>query len=74
MPDKVMPIHRAHPWSEVIERREREGKRSKRTIALRAILKNHVNPGTFGVGATDILAGVVVFTISAYTTNPNNVG
>jgi hypothetical protein len=54
--------------------REREGKRSKRTIALRAILKNHVNPGTFGVGATDILAGVVVFTISAYTTNPKNVG
>jgi hypothetical protein len=66
-----MPIHRAHPWSEVIER---EGKRSERTIAMRAILKNHVNPGTFGVGATDILPGVVVFTISAYTTNPNNVG
>ena len=41
---------------------------------MRAILKNHVNPGTFGVGATDILPGVVVFTISAYTTNPNNVG
>jgi len=55
LPDKVMPIHRAPPWSEVIyiyiyieREREKGRKRSERTIALRAILKNHVNPGTFG--------------------------
>ena len=41
---------------------------------MRAILRNHVNPGSFCVAATCILAVVVVFAISAYMTNPNNFG
>ena len=41
---------------------------------LRATLRDRVNPGGVCVAATYILMVVVVFAISAYTTNPNNVG
>jgi hypothetical protein len=51
-----------------------EEKDSERTMDLKPVLRNHVNPGGFCVAATYVLVVVVVFAVSAYTTKPGNVG
>ena len=41
---------------------------------LKATLGNRVNPGGFCVAAAYVLAVVIVFTLTALTTKPDNVG